>query len=52
MCENRLRFLKSFQSYANTEAVDTAVLSLSGRMVIFLVLPDNATAKRIIERLL
>ena len=52
MCENRLRFLKSFQSYANTEAVDNAVIYLSGRMVVFLVLPDNATAKRIIERLL
>ena len=52
MCQNRLRFLKSFQSYANTEAVESAVIYLSGRMVVFLVLPDNATAQRIIDRLL
>ena len=52
MCQSRLDLLSSFQSYANTEAVDTAVLHLSGRMVVFLVLPDNATAQRIMERLL
>ena len=52
MCQSRLDLLSSFQSYANTEAVDTAVLHLSGRMVVFLVLPDNATARRVMDRLL
>lgn len=52
MCQNRLRLLNSFKSYANTEAVDTAVLRLSGRMVIFLVLPDNTTAEKVIDRIL
>ena len=52
MCKNRLRLIRSLRNYTDTTAADTAVLLLRGRMVIFMVLPDNALAEKVIDRVL
>lgn len=52
MCQNRLKLILSMRSYADTTAGDTAVIRVSGRMVVMMVLPDNALAKKCLDRVL